>query len=82
MTGETVTGIRYSRRLTDAEQDVLSVAGEIIRTKWNSEVPDWLEAEMYDWAMRLRKAHDELLASLRLGRGGRQDDTDAERSGL
>lgn len=56
--------IRRCRPLTTKETDVLAVAAELVRAKWDDDVPDHLADRMVSWAMRLRAAHDELLASL------------------
>lgn len=65
MTERTVRGpIRRCRPLTPKEADVLAVAAELVRAKWENDVPDHLADRMASWAMRLRAAHDELLAAL------------------
>lgn len=58
--------LTYSRALTARETDVLHVAAELMRTKWAEDIPDWLEAQMTDWACRLKAAHDELCNGLLL----------------
>lgn len=61
-----MTGIHYSRRLTERESDVLAVAAEMVRAKWDDGVPDWLADRMAAWVLRLAASNRELLRSLRV----------------
>jgi hypothetical protein len=66
--------ISYSRQLTEREKDVLAVAAEIVRRRWDDDVSPELDELMLDWCMRLKAAHDELLKSLRLPSERTDDD--------
>lgn len=59
-------GVRYSRVLTDKERDVLKVAAEMVRARYDDDVPDGVAERLLGWAMRLKASHDELLHSLRV----------------
>jgi hypothetical protein len=58
--------ISYSRPLTEREKDVLTVAAEIVRRRYNDDVSPELDELMLAWAMRLMASHNELVESLRL----------------
>ncbi len=66
------TGVRYIRRLTPSEADVLTVAAEMVRNAPDDDLGD----QMRGWAMRLKASHDVLVRSLRIegGEGGHDDD--------